>query len=67
MKNWLSDKTFFPLNQVLDPVSGWCEIRPYDSDAWKFLTAAFKCNFLLLSATIDEESLCRILGKILIC
>ena len=50
--------------KVMDPVSGWCEIRPYDSDIWKFLQAAYKCVFFLLSATVDEDSLKRILGKI---
>ena len=50
--------------QVLDPVSGWCEIRPYHIDTWRFLRATFKCNFFLLSATMDEESLERVLGKV---
>ena len=48
--------------QVMDPVSGWCQIRPYSSDTWKFLQAAFKSAFFLLSATVEEESLQRILG-----
>ena len=46
----------------MDPKSGWCEIRPYNSEAWKFLRAAFKCVYLLLSATMEEQSLQRILG-----
>ena len=48
--------------QVLDPISGWCEIRPYNEDVWRFLRAAFKCSFFLLSATVDNDSLDRILG-----
>ena len=48
--------------QVMDPVSGWCQIRPYSSDTWKFLQAAFKSAFFLLSATVEEQSLQRILG-----
>ena len=48
--------------KVLDPVSGWCEIRPYSMDIWRYLLAAFKCKFLLLSATMDEDSLNRVLG-----
>ena len=46
----------------MDPVSGWCEIRPYNEDTWKFLQAAYKCAFFLLSATVEEEGLKRILG-----
>ena len=49
----------------MDPVSGWCEIRPYNEDTWKFLQAAFKCAFFLLSATVEEEGLTRILGRII--
>ena len=48
----------------MDPVSGWCEIRPYNEDTWKFLQAAYKCAFFLLSATVEEEGLKRILGII---
>jgi hypothetical protein len=47
----------------MDPVSGWAEIRPYRSETWKFLRAAFKCPLFLLSATMEERSLERILGK----
>ena len=46
----------------MDPQGGWAEIRPYNADTWKFLRAAFKCTFFLLSATVDERSLERILG-----
>ena len=46
----------------MDPVSGWTEIRPYNSATWKFLRASFKCPFMLLSATMEESSLERILG-----
>ena len=46
----------------MDPESGWCEIRPYCSNTWKFMRAAYKCPFFLLSATMEESSLCRILG-----
>ena len=48
--------------QVMDPVSGWCEIRPYCSATWKFIRASFKCPFFLLSATMEESSLQRVLG-----
>ena len=48
----------------MDPKSGWCEIRPYNSEVWKFLRAAFKSAYLLLSATMEELSLQRILGSI---
>ena len=47
----------------MDPVSGWTEIRPYCPQTWGFLRAAFKCSFFLLSATVDEGSLNRILGR----
>ena len=47
----------------MDPLSGWAEIRPYNADTWKFLRAAFKCCFFLLSATVEESSLERILGN----
>ena len=53
----------FLLLKVLDPIGGWCEIRPYCSDTWKFLCASYKCPFFLLSATMEEDSLNRILGK----
>ena len=46
----------------MDPVSGWAEIRPYNADTWKFLRAAFKSPLFLLSATMEEGSLDRILG-----
>ena len=46
----------------MDPVSGWAEIRPYNADTWKFLRAAFKAPLFLLSATMEESSLDRILG-----
>ena len=46
----------------MDPISGWAEIRPYCSETWKFLRAAFKCPVFLLSATMEESSLERILG-----
>ena len=49
--------------QVMDPVSGWCEIRPYCSATWKFICASFKWPFFLLSATMEELSLQRVLGK----
>ena len=49
--------------QVMDPISGWAAIRPYRSETWKFLRAAFKCPFFLLSATMEETSLGRILGN----
>ena len=49
--------------QVMDPVSGWCEIRPYCSATWKFVRASFKCPYLLLSATMEEQSLQRVLGN----
>ena len=45
-------------------MSGWCEIRPYNSEVWRFLVAAYKSKFLLLSVTIDENSLARILGSV---
>ena len=51
--------------QVMDPISGWAAIRPYRSETWKFLRAAFKCPFFLLSATMEETSLSRILGNIM--
>jgi hypothetical protein len=51
-------------SQVMDPVSGWCEIRPYCMQTWKFVRATFKCPLLLLSATMEESSLQRVLGKI---
>ena len=50
--------------KVMDPVSGWAEIRPYCATTWKFLRAAFRCPLLLLSATMEDNSLSRILGKI---
>ena len=46
----------------MDPVSGWAEIRAYCSATWKYLRAAFKCPLFLLSATMEEASLERILG-----
>ena len=46
----------------MDPVSGWAAIRPYCSSTWKFLRASFKCPLFLLSATMEESSLDRILG-----
>ena len=52
--------------QVMDPSGGWCEIRPYCSATWKFICASFKCPFFLLSATMEEQSLKRILGKFII-
>ena len=48
--------------KVADPKSGWCEIRPYNSQTWKFLRATYKCPFMLLSATMEENSLERVLG-----
>ena len=51
-------------SQVMDPVSGWCEIRPYCMETWKFVHATFKCPFMLLSATMEESSLQRVIGKI---
>ena len=48
--------------QVLDPETGWTQFRPYTAETWAFLRARFKCPFLLLSATMEEESLCRIAG-----
>ena len=50
--------------QVMDPVSGWCEIRPYCMETWKFVRASYRCPFMLLSATMEEQSLQRVLGKI---
>ena len=47
----------------MDPVGGWTEIRPYCAETWKFLRAAFKCPLLLLSATMEENSFKRILGR----
>ena len=46
--------------QVLDPETGWTEFRPYSAETWAFLRARFRCPFLLLSATMEEESLTRI-------
>ena len=46
--------------QVLDPQTGWTEFRPYSAETWAFLRARFRCPFLLLSATMEEESLSRI-------
>ena len=48
----------------MDPVSGLCQIRPFCSQTWKFLRAAYKCPFFLLSATMEENSLSRVLGII---
>ena len=48
----------------MDPKSGWCEIRPYNSEVWGFLSATFKAAYLLLSATMEEDSLKRILGML---
>ena len=48
--------------QVIEPMSGWCQIRPYESDVWKFLRATFRCPYLMLSGTMEESSLQRILG-----
>ena len=50
--------------QVVDPESGWCSIRPYDSDVWKYLRASFWCPYLLLSGTMEEKSFTRILSKL---
>ena len=61
----LLSKIILSVVYVLDPISGWCEIRPYNSEVWSFLRASFKCNFFLLSATVEEDSLARILGKII--
>ena len=48
------------LFQVIDPLTGWTQFRPYTEETWAYLRARFKCPFLLLSATMDEGSLCRI-------
>ena len=53
----------FIFSKVADPQSGWCEIRPYCSETWKFLRAAYKCPVFLLSATMEENSINRILGE----
>ena len=56
------NKPLIMLLQVADPEGGWCEIRPYSPQTWKFLRASYKCPFMLLSATMEEDSLDRILG-----
>ena len=48
--------------QVLDPHTGWVQIRPYNQETWSFIRARFKCPFLLMSATMEEKSLQRIAG-----
>ena len=49
--------------QVADPVAGWTGFRPLDELLWNFLMAVFYPKFLLLSATMSEAALCRILGR----
>ena len=49
--------------KVLDPETGWVKIRPYCQETWSFLRARFKCPLLLMSATMEENSLQRICGN----
>ena len=50
--------------QVLDPQTGWVQIRPYNQETWSFIRARFRCPVLLMSATMEEKSLQRISGRI---
>ena len=52
--------------QVVNPVSGWLNIRPFDDeDTWLFLRAVYNAPLLLVSATLGEEDLqqvCKVVG-----
>ena len=50
--------------QVMDENSGWASFRPYVPSTWNFLRANFRVPFLLCSATMDEESMNRIVTSL---
>ena len=52
--------------QVMDPETGWVQIRPYNKETWSYIRARFKCPVLMMSATMEESSLNRIAGGIAI-
>lgn len=51
---------------MVNPLSGWLNIRPFDDqNTWMFLRAVFDAPFLLVSATLGEQDLqevCKVLG-----
>ena len=56
--------TYNCLFKVIDPKTGWTQFRPYSAETWSYLRARFKCPFLMMSATMDEDSLCRIANNL---
>ena len=52
--------------QICDPLTGWTKFRPIDPEIFQHLSAAHGCPFLLSSATVNEESLCRISDTIMV-
>ena len=50
--------------QVMDDKSGWASFRPYVPSTWNFLRANFRAPFLLCSATMEDESMARIMDSL---
>ena len=50
--------------QVMDSENGWTSFRPYVPQTWNFLRANYRAPFLLCSATMEEESMVRILSSL---